>query len=400
MPIPPRDQVRLTANSAPCYLFPMNVPVSAREIDRNGFVTIERNPISRIGVFPYSGRSLPGADPERIYFVYRPPEELSHPDCIESFKLMPIIDEHPPILLGMDMPAEEKGTHGTSGEEVVYEDGKLFAKLRMFSETLKRLIASGKRQLSAGYRCRYEKKSGVFEGQAYDYIQRDIRGNHIALVPAGRMGAEIAVLDHFAFDHFDLALETEETGTTMADEPNKEIEAEEKKAEGAEEEKEMTLTEVSAMLKKLLPQVKELADAVKAANVEEDLENVALDENADKDEKKEGMDAAEIGKLSARLAAVESRDTKALLKDVAARDALARDVSKVVGTFDHAEMTADEVAAYALDHLEIKAPKGQERAVLAGYMAGLAKAQPVSFALDHQIKTGGKLDARLNAKQA
>ena len=58
---------------------------SAREIDNNGFVTIQRNPITRAGVFKYSGRSIPGADPSKVYSVLRPAEEVSHPDAIKKF---------------------------------------------------------------------------------------------------------------------------------------------------------------------------------------------------------------------------------------------------------------------------------------------------------------------------
>ena len=50
-------------------------------------------------------------------------------------------------------PAEEKGVHGTTGESVVFEDGVLYATLKIFSETLARMIESGRTALSLGYRC-------------------------------------------------------------------------------------------------------------------------------------------------------------------------------------------------------------------------------------------------------
>ncbi len=50
------------------------------------------------------------------------------------------------------------------------------------------------------------KKKGSFNGKMYDFIQRGIRGNHIALVDEARMGPDIAVLDHgIVFDHLDVA---------------------------------------------------------------------------------------------------------------------------------------------------------------------------------------------------
>jgi len=56
-------------------------PATAQDeaiIDTNGFKEITNNPLSKAGVFPYSGRSLPGApDPGKTYLVYRPAGELS-----------------------------------------------------------------------------------------------------------------------------------------------------------------------------------------------------------------------------------------------------------------------------------------------------------------------------------
>ena len=72
----------------------------AREYDGNGWFEIKANPISKAGVFPYSGRQLglSGKDSDRIFQVLRPPEELADPECINSFKLLPWIDEH--VMLG------------------------------------------------------------------------------------------------------------------------------------------------------------------------------------------------------------------------------------------------------------------------------------------------------------
>lgn len=74
---------------------------SSREYDVNGWPEIKNNPLSRVGVFPYSGRQIsPELEPDKIYMVYRPEEELANPACIDSFKLLPWVDEHPPVLLG------------------------------------------------------------------------------------------------------------------------------------------------------------------------------------------------------------------------------------------------------------------------------------------------------------
>lgn len=79
-----------------------------RTYDLNGCLEVKDNPISKVGVFDYLGAEINAPDPSRIYRVYRPEEELRSIDTINSFRLMPFIDEHE--MLGKDAtPAEKKG---------------------------------------------------------------------------------------------------------------------------------------------------------------------------------------------------------------------------------------------------------------------------------------------------
>lgn len=402
--------------------------ISQRQIDQNGFVTIERNPISKSGVFPYSGRNLPGADPTKVYNVLRPEDELSNPDTLKSFKMIPLINDHVMLGAAYGTPAEEKGVHGSTGEDIVFENGVLYAPLRIFSETLKSLIDTGKKSLSAGYRCVYEKSSGFFNGMPYDYIQRSIRGNHIALVNEGRMGPDVVVLDNMAFDHFDLALVKGED--QMADEKKDDAAAEKKEdkkedvpkkkegedAEGAEGagEKEMTLSELTAHMKQVMPLIAKINEAISSGMFKGDgvnTESGVLDkEDGKKDGEKKGMDGDTKEKtgeqkegmdaIEKRLSAVEKRSHKELLAAMSQRDKLAGEVSKIVGTFDHAEMTTAEVATYALDKLEIKAPAGQEQVYLTAFLEGRKSVgSQIGFGMDSKIKVKADslLDKRFNA---
>lgn len=366
---------------------------SARQFDLNGWYEIKGNPLSKVGVFPYSGKSIsPKLEPNKIYMVYRPEEELASPATIDSFKLLPWIDDH--TMLGDDTkgmtPAERKGVEGVIGEEVYYDNGILRGNIKIFSESLKRVIDAGKRELSAGYRCIYELTPGEWNGQRYDAIQRNIRGNHVALVQAGRMGHDVAVLDHLTitFDEKELkAMADEDMENRLKKvedwmKAKDESEAEKKKAEDeAEEEKKK----------------KEAEDAKSKDESEEEKEKKAEDgkiipstkpgidkEDADKEDKKDGMDAAEASALRARIEKLEKDGIKTTLAAVKQRDSLASDLSQVVGTFDHAEMTADEVAKYGVEKLGLACQPGHEKAVLTGYLAG-RKANGMSaagFAMD------------------
>ncbi|MNF86843.1 hypothetical protein D3C84_692920 [compost metagenome] len=58
-------------------------------------------------------------------------------------------------------------------------------------------INSGKCEISAGYTAVYDETPGVTEGgQAYYYIQRDIKINHVAIVARARAGANARVFDN------------------------------------------------------------------------------------------------------------------------------------------------------------------------------------------------------------
>ena len=52
---------------------------SAREHDINGWAEIKGNPISKVGVFPYSGQQIaPDLEPDKIYNVFRSEKELNN----------------------------------------------------------------------------------------------------------------------------------------------------------------------------------------------------------------------------------------------------------------------------------------------------------------------------------
>ena len=61
-------------------------------VDENGFWLIKNNPVSKAGVFPYLGRSIsPVLDPDKLYNVLRPEEELSSEKTLSSFADSPLM---------------------------------------------------------------------------------------------------------------------------------------------------------------------------------------------------------------------------------------------------------------------------------------------------------------------
>lgn len=371
LPSPLHPGVSATLGRLPSVGFGMD---ATKVIDGNGWFEVKANPISKAGVFPYSGRQLglTGPDADRIFQVLRPPEELADPECIESFKLIPWIDEH--VMLGPNaqemtdraMAAEQKGVSGVTGEEVFFKDGILFANIKAFSSTLDALIAAGKRQLSAGFRCIYDMTAGIWNGQPYDAVQRKIRGNHLALVNEGRMGPDVAVMDRliFSFDaqEIDIMPETKDQGAATNE-------------AGA-----MTLEQLVSIVTELAPQVAKLTAAMGTLmGAAEKAEAQATGETEPAPAADKGPVPSEGGEGAPAGAGMDAAEIeRAVLGRIAKRDTLAKELSARIGVFDHAEKTLEEVVAYGCEKLGIKAEKGQEAAALSGYLQAAPAAVPAA----------------------
>src|ERR1700692_1175295 len=178
---------------------------TSREIDDNGFLLVKGCPISSYGIFDYGAGQLglPG-DPNRIVKVFRPECAVSDPSAIESFKKVPFMVDNT-MLSGFDdddgaAAPEEKGLDGVLTSNVYYQAPWMLGDLKIFSRKAQRYLATGKKDLSLGYSCDFLLTPGVWDGQPYEVVQTNMRGNHIALVDEGRVpGAR--VLDGLCFDH-------------------------------------------------------------------------------------------------------------------------------------------------------------------------------------------------------
>lgn len=180
-----------------------------KKIDDSGYWVIKANPISRVGVFDYLGKQIDvdkslGLDPNRIYKVFRPGGELFHSSALESFEGIPFIDEHEMLGEGFT-PVEKRPSHGTIMNVRPSMDlpDTLIADIKIYTRTMKKKIESGKKGLSLGYYCKYIPEMGVYKGQTYDFVQTNLRGNHIALVDRPRNDVYVcdcAIVDVVTFD--------------------------------------------------------------------------------------------------------------------------------------------------------------------------------------------------------
>ncbi len=362
--------------------------MTKRQKDINGWFEVKDNPISKVGVFDYSGAQIGAANPNRIYRVYRPAEELADPATIESFKLLPIVDDH--TMLGNPnegmTPAEDKGVAGVIGEEVYFKHPYLLANIKVFSETLRQKIEAGKIDLSGGYRCFYEFTPGIFEGEPYDAIQRQPRGNHLALVDEGRMGSDVVVLDHLKF-----TVDKKDTITMENEKLLSALQAALDKLNKGSALTQEDIENLASVVNSLAqPTSKEKTDDPAATDNNDDalVEEIAPDNVSDldaiDDETGQTTDLENVAKQSAM-------DARTFIAELGARDRLAANLSNVIGTFDHSSMTTDDVALYGARKLGLKCKRRNARTAVSAYLLGLKKgglntlSPMVSF--DHSIST-------------
>lgn len=391
-----------------------------KEIDHNDYWYIKDNPLSKVGVFPYLGRTISDElEPDKIYQVLRPEEELSNDDTLNSFKLVPIVDDH--TMLGTKpgmQPAEEKGVHGVIGDDVYYKDGIIYGDLKIFSETLKEEIENGKKELSMGYFCDYELKEGEFDGIPYQAIQRNLKINHVALVDEGRMGADVRVLDHkLTFDSIkEIKMAKLQTKPAAAlDEDIEEITKDECKTQDEDVDKRQLIDEIGGILKdkvdeelwKTIIGKLEILAYNDSENGEADEEPKEDDKPAEDEEiieepaaiteepKDEEEPAAEVTVSNGEAEVTVSLDS--MIKEIGQRDALVEAVRPLIGDNTKFKMmTAKEVAKYACDKLDLKVSNGQEVSVLRGYIAG-AKKNKVTYSLDNAVSLKPQKDAAFEA---
>jgi hypothetical protein len=169
---------------------------SLRTKDANGFLRVATSHISKEGVNPYYGREIPrwrelSLNPERIYYGYRPGDELAK--AAASFNGLPLLFEHHPE--SADNPQKDYRV-GSLGTDAVYAAPYLDNSLIFTDAAAIGAVERGEyRELSSAYRYEPDFTRGEFQGIPYDFVMRNISGNHVAIVQEGRAGPDIVVAD-------------------------------------------------------------------------------------------------------------------------------------------------------------------------------------------------------------
>lgn len=194
---------------------------TARRIDADGRLHVDRSHISKATVNPYYGKEIPGYEelglvPDQVYRLLRDPVELER--GAPTFARLPILSKHVPVTVKTmaDDEEQKKLVVGSIGSEVVFDAPYLDADLCIWDAAAIVGIETDKvRELSCAYRYVPVMESGEFEGQAYDGKMTEIQGNHLALVEVGRAGSDVVVADRNPFTFKESAMKMTKLGKAL-----------------------------------------------------------------------------------------------------------------------------------------------------------------------------------------
>jgi uncharacterized protein len=175
---------------------PLAFDRSERFKDQDGHLHVRNTNLSKACINPYRGREIPGyealgLDPERIYQLFRDPKELEK--AAPTFNNLRLMSKH--VAVSASDP-QEKLVAGSTGTDARFEDPYLVNSLVVWrKDDIDDVESQEKCQLSCGYYYTPDMTPGEHQGLRYDGVMRDIRGNHVALVEAGRAGPDVLVHD-------------------------------------------------------------------------------------------------------------------------------------------------------------------------------------------------------------
>lgn len=151
--------------------------------------------IARVGVQAYSGYEVGRPNLERVR-VWRPEDEVFSASAMASFAHRPVTDDHP------DEPVSasnwKRHAVGMTGDQVARDGGFIRVPMILMDQAAIAAVCGGKRELSCGYSCDLRFEAGTTpQGEQYDAVQHNIRGNHLAVVAQARAGAACRFGDGF-----------------------------------------------------------------------------------------------------------------------------------------------------------------------------------------------------------
>ena len=177
------------------------IQLGKRTTDSNGFVSVPAV-ITKVGVQRYHVTELMrDADLAKhlsgktgLINVFRSPDTVFNPMTIDSFKNLPVTVQHPESMVNPETSKFVNCGH-ISGDVDKLDDTRLGATIYLHDADAINLSLGS--ETSAGYDCPIIYEQGEYNGEKYDFkFDGAMIGNHLALVPNGRCGEDVGVLDN------------------------------------------------------------------------------------------------------------------------------------------------------------------------------------------------------------
>ena len=162
--------------------------------------------IARPGVFPYYVQG--GNGQPVLKKRAKLPEDLFSADTLTSADGIPVTDGHPRengryILLNNENYKDY--SRGSISTPIVASD-TLQANVTIYDKNLiNKIVKDNIREASIGFIFKEAEKPGTFNGETYDSEQKEMKINHVAIVPKGRAGSDVKInFDCAGFDEDDV----------------------------------------------------------------------------------------------------------------------------------------------------------------------------------------------------
>jgi len=165
-------------------------PITSRTVTDEGFLRVPGH-VARTGVQDYLACELGlDGDPNRIVRVMRPESEVFKQESLDSYNGADATNDHPSDLVN---PSTYKATTvGVCVGSGVRDGDFVTCEMIIKDADAIKAIEAGKVQLSAGYTSVYKDAPADAD---YEFIQTDIKINHVALVDRARAGMQAKLFD-------------------------------------------------------------------------------------------------------------------------------------------------------------------------------------------------------------
>lgn len=156
--------------------------IKSMELTPQGFLKVPGF-ATRTGVFTYKDAK------GNVRRELRHPDDVFSPESLATLKYAPVTNDHPPKMLTPENVKQYSVGHAT--ERVEVNRDLVETDLIIEDANAIKAVQDGKRELSAGYLADLIPEKGTYNGAEYDFRQKNIKNNHIALVARGRAGPEV-----------------------------------------------------------------------------------------------------------------------------------------------------------------------------------------------------------------